>query len=159
MRKLKDSLLNRRNLGTEREAAKRRRIQQNKDCNLAVVLIFTIFMFLLCNTPRVMSSLIEAYTIKAELACQQKQKIYRGIWYLYTQLVVQFLMLINSSMNLPIYLGLSTHFRTTLIQSFCRQGSTPGRGGGSPCTVQTAAVHDRSPGNKLVLLNQEKSTE
>ncbi|XP_023326792.1 uncharacterized protein LOC111700184 isoform X2 [Eurytemora carolleeae] len=87
--------------------------QQKKDLSMAVILISTIIMFFAFHTPRILTSVYEASTIQDVLYCRGKEKEYRGIWYLYIQLVVQLMMLVNCSINLPVYLLVSTPFRTT----------------------------------------------
>ena len=61
----------------------RRRAQQKRDYNLALVLICTILIFLATHTPRIVTGLLEAVTIGSVLACQEKGQGYLRIWHLY----------------------------------------------------------------------------
>ena len=67
----------------ERKALARRRAQQKRDYNLALVLICTILIFLATHTPRIVTGLLEAVTIGSVLACQEKGQGYLRIWHLY----------------------------------------------------------------------------
>jgi hypothetical protein len=48
-----------------KKAMERRVAQQRRDCNLAVVLICTILMFLATHTPRIFTNIFEAVTINS----------------------------------------------------------------------------------------------
>jgi hypothetical protein len=63
---------------------------QKTDANLALVLIFTILMFFMFHSPRVILSVYEAITIQNVLTCSEKQKGFYTIWYLYVQNTLQF---------------------------------------------------------------------
>ena len=79
-------------------ALERRAAQQKRDCNLAIVLICTILMFLVTHTPRcddklmnldnfltnfpprIFTNIFEAITINSVLTCQEKGAGYLKIW-------------------------------------------------------------------------------
>ena len=75
------------NIGSQ--AIIKRRNNQMNDVNLSVILIFTILMFLIFHTPRVILSIYEAITIQYVLKCSQKRKGFYTIWYLYVQTTLQ----------------------------------------------------------------------
>ena len=90
----------------------KRIFEEKRELSLAVVLTFTVLMFLLTHTPRqkytqqigfffkssrvscyfrVMTSIYEALTIKSVLECQKRKRGYLKIWYLYVLSTIQLL--------------------------------------------------------------------
>jgi len=120
IKKLQASLAGRQQICVKGSAVKksseRRMAQQKRDCNLAIVLICTILMFLATHTPRIMTGIFEAVTISSVLICQEKNEGYLKIWYLYLLTVVNLLQVMNASLNLPIYWFVGSSFRETLLK-------------------------------------------
>merc|ERR1712106_720264 len=73
-------------------------------------------MFLLTHAPRILTSLYEAITIMSVLKCHETNQGYLKIWYLYILSTVQFLQVLNASLNLPIYWFFGTSFKPALLK-------------------------------------------
>ena len=117
-----------------KKTAEKRIAQQKRECNLAVVLSFTVLMFLLTHAPRysfsflrsiciqpffrIMTNIYEAITINSVLKCHDNNKGYLKIWYLYILSLINLLMVVNASLNLPIYWCVGTTFKTAFSNYF-----------------------------------------
>eukprot|EP00092_Neocalanus_flemingeri_P095536 GFUD01121553.1.p1 GENE.GFUD01121553.1~~GFUD01121553.1.p1 ORF type:complete len:347 (+),score=65.60 GFUD01121553.1:153-1193(+) len=95
----------------------KRMAQQKRDCNLAVVLSFTVLMFLLTHVPRIITSIYEGVTIRSVLKCHDTNQGYLKIWYLYILSIIQLLQVVNASLNLPIYWILGTTCEATVSKN------------------------------------------
>ena len=82
--------------GLSTDKIKQRLCHQKLDANHSMILIFTIIMFIMFHSPRVLICIYEAITIQNVLTCMGKQKGYYTIWYLYTQNTLQ---LVQASAN------------------------------------------------------------
>eukprot|EP00092_Neocalanus_flemingeri_P018501 GFUD01020026.1.p1 GENE.GFUD01020026.1~~GFUD01020026.1.p1 ORF type:complete len:416 (-),score=82.55 GFUD01020026.1:407-1654(-) len=91
--------------------------QQKRDCNLAVVLSFTVLMFLLTHLPRIMTSIYEGVTIRSVLKCHDTKQGYLKIWYLYILSTIQLLQVVNASLNFPIYWILGATYKATFSKN------------------------------------------
>ncbi|XP_023344179.1 uncharacterized protein LOC111713535 [Eurytemora carolleeae] len=69
-------------------------------------------MYIIYPLFRVLTSVYEAVNIQSILGCREKQKDLTPLWFLYISSVVQFLQVINASVNLPIYMFASKSFKT-----------------------------------------------
>ena len=63
---------------------------------------------------RIMTNIYEAFTINSVLRCHDNNKGYLKIWYLYILSLINLLMVVNASLNLPIYWCVGTTFKATL---------------------------------------------
>eukprot|EP00092_Neocalanus_flemingeri_P014437 GFUD01015576.1.p1 GENE.GFUD01015576.1~~GFUD01015576.1.p1 ORF type:complete len:498 (+),score=105.88 GFUD01015576.1:152-1645(+) len=94
----------------------RRVTQQSRDLNLAIVLISTVIMFFFCHLPRLVTSIYEAANIHSILDCREKGQDKTPLWFMYVTAAVQLLMVVNASLNLPIYFFAGKSFRETSMQ-------------------------------------------
>jgi len=115
--KLKSVLKNKKGTAMKR-TVERRVAQQKRELSLAVVLSFTVLMFLITHLPRVMTSIYEAVTIRSVIQCHKRKRGYLRIWYLYALSTIQFLQVLNSSLNLPIYYYVGSSFKIALKKYF-----------------------------------------
>jgi len=92
--------------------------QQSRDVNMSLVLISTVAVFLLCHTPRLVTSVYESINIGQILFCRDIGRDNTPLWYMYFTAAVQLLMVVNASFNLPIYFFAGQHFRETLLELF-----------------------------------------
>jgi len=93
----------------------RRLNQQSRDLNLAIVLISTVVMFFFCHFPRLVTSIYEAANIHSILDCREKGQDKTPLWFMYVTAAVQLLMVVNASLNLPIYFFAGKSFRETSL--------------------------------------------
>jgi len=100
---------------TSEKLRERRATQQSRDCNLAIILISTVVMFFLCHLPRVVTSIYEAANIHSILDCREKGRDKTPIWFMYITNAVQLLMVVNASVNLPIFFFAGKTFREVTI--------------------------------------------
>jgi len=100
---------------TSEKLRERRATQQSRDCNLAIILISTVVMFFLCHLPRVVTSIYEAANIHSILDCRDKGRDKTPIWFMYITNAVQLLMVVNASVNLPIFFFAGKTFREVTI--------------------------------------------
>jgi len=100
--------------------------QQKKECNLATVLITTALTFWLLHMPRVFTSLYEALSVQAQMTCEKKDMDYMPLWFLYSIVVMNILLVINASSNFLIYLFAGNSFRDQFkrIFTFSSSGSS-----------------------------------
>ncbi|XP_023337024.1 uncharacterized protein LOC111708020 [Eurytemora carolleeae] len=108
-------------LETEEQVESRRRkrvTQQNKECNLAFILICTVVTFFICHIPRVMTNVYEALIIKKEENCKLQGMGYVKLWYLYIIVATNLMLVLNATVNLPIYLSGGKSFRASFIEMF-----------------------------------------
>merc|ERR1711892_396659 len=151
LRKLKSRLSSQhRVMNPDKVKMRERRIsQQSKDINLAIVLISTVIMFFFCHLPRLVTSIYEAANIHSILDCREKGQDKTPLWFMYVTAAVQLLMVVNASLNLPIYFFAGKSFRESsleLVKCFLPPaiirvgGDTPA--GGNVFTVEqsTSAV-------------------
>jgi len=100
---------------TSDKLRERRATQQSRDCNLAIILVSTVVMFFLCHLPRVVTSIYEAANIHSILDCRDKGRDKTPIWFMYITNAVQLLMVVNASVNLPIFFFAGKTFREVTI--------------------------------------------
>jgi len=100
---------------TTEKLRERRATQQSRDCNLAIILVSTVVMFFLCHLPRVVTSIYEAANIHSILDCREKGRDKTPIWFMYITNAVQLLMVVNASVNLPIFFFAGKTFREVTI--------------------------------------------
>lgn len=94
----------------------RRLRQQNKECNLTIVLLSTVIMFFVCHLPRILTSVHEAVNIQNILGCREKGRDLTPLWLLYIMALVQYLQSMNACVTLPIYLFASKGFQTAAVE-------------------------------------------
>ena len=81
--------------------------------------IFSLFIRYSTNIHfRIMTNIYEAITINSVLRCHDNNKGYLKIWYLYILSLINLLMVVNASLNLPIYWCVGTSFKTVLSKYF-----------------------------------------
>jgi len=99
--------------------------QQKKECNLATVLITTTLTFWLLHMPRVFTSLYEALNVQNQMTCERKGMDYLPLWFLYSIVVMNILLVLNASSNFLIYLFAGNSFRDQFKRIFAlsRSGS------------------------------------
>ena len=61
-----------------------------------------------------MTNIYEAITINSVLRCHDNNKGFLKIWYLYILSLINLLMVVNASLNLPIYWCVGTAFKAAL---------------------------------------------
>ena len=93
----------------------RRVHHQKTDANLSLVLIFTILMFFMFHSPRVILSVYEATTIQNVLTCNGKRKGFYTIWYLYVQNTLQLVQVYLLSCTILLFCHLSGWLGTCLF--------------------------------------------
>jgi len=93
---------------------------ENKEHNLAVILMFTTVTFLILHSPRCVDSLYEAFTIRAQLHCEAKdQRLeFSKPWRHVTNSLGELFLVLNSSSNIVIYLCVGKTFRTQFNKMF-----------------------------------------
>ena len=65
--------------------------QQSRDLNLAIVLISSVVMFLICHIPRLITSIYEVVNIHSILHCREQGKDKTPLWFMYVTATVQLL--------------------------------------------------------------------
>merc|ERR1712208_198814 len=60
---------------------------------------------------RVFTSLYEALSVEAQMTCEKKQMDYLPLWFLYSIVVMNILLVLNASSNFLIYLFAGNSFR------------------------------------------------
>ena len=76
MKKLKSCLNDKKSLQPVKQGetvTSRNRVnQQKKDCNLSIILIVTVIMFLIFHTPRILISVYESASIQSVVLCTER---------------------------------------------------------------------------------------
>ena len=65
---------------------------------------------------RVFTSLYEALSVQAQMTCEKKDMDYMPLWFLYSIVVMNILLVINASSNFLIYLFAGNSFRDQVLQ-------------------------------------------
>eukprot|EP00095_Tigriopus_kingsejongensis_P006395 maker-scaffold117_size339417-snap-gene-2.23 protein:Tk06395 transcript:maker-scaffold117_size339417-snap-gene-2.23-mRNA-1 annotation:"uroporphyrinogen decarboxylase" len=107
-------------------AAQRRLLSaaQSREANMAVILVSTVTMFLICLLPRMFIVVFEASTVSKALDCRDKGYLSIPVWFLYIPPVARFLQVLNASLNFPIYYIMGTAFRNSLHDRLDTPGGT-----------------------------------
>lgn len=79
--------------------------------SLSYVLIAMVLIFILCHSPRLILSVYESIVIKERLACIKNDKKFVPLWAMILICFNDFVLVLNSSINMPIYLCLNAKFR------------------------------------------------
>ncbi|XP_059079572.1 uncharacterized protein LOC131877799 isoform X2 [Tigriopus californicus] len=97
-------------------AAQRRLLSaaQSREANMAVILVSTVTMFLICLLPRMFIVVFEASTVNKALDCRDKGYLSIPLWFLYIPPIARFLQVLNASLNFPIFYIMGTAFRNAL---------------------------------------------
>ena len=64
---------------------------------------------------RVFTSLYEALSVQAQMTCEKKGMDYLPLWFLYSIVVMNILLVINASSNFLIYLFAGNSFRDQVL--------------------------------------------
>eukprot|EP00090_Calanus_glacialis_P026330 TRINITY_DN41374_c0_g1_i1.p1 TRINITY_DN41374_c0_g1~~TRINITY_DN41374_c0_g1_i1.p1 ORF type:complete len:138 (+),score=39.22 TRINITY_DN41374_c0_g1_i1:45-458(+) len=94
----------------------RRANQQTKECNLAMILMCTVAMFFFSHFPRLLTSVYEAATFHKQERCTDKKLDYLPLWFLYTIVAMNVMLVVNSSSNFWIYISAGKLFKENLIK-------------------------------------------
>jgi len=129
---------------TSDKLRERRATQQSRDCNLAIILVSTVVMFFLCHLPRVVTSIYEAANIHSILDCRDKGRDKTPIWFMYITNAVQLLMVVNASVNLPIFFFAGKTFREVTINILRRGCQLQCRGGDNSSDHNSNNIHGPS---------------
>ena len=92
--------------------------QQSRDLNLAIVLISSVVMFLICHIPRLITSIYEVVNIHSILHCREQGKDKTPLWFIYVTATVQLLMVRTLDHYEFKFLFLSTRFQLILLMHY-----------------------------------------
>jgi len=87
---------------------------QSREANMALILVCTVIMFVICHAPRLMANSYEAAMQPVILDCMDKNKMGFPLWFIYFTPIIKFLQVINCSSNFAIYFVTGSCFRNTL---------------------------------------------
>jgi len=64
----------------------------------------------------ILTSVYEAATFRFQEKCEEKQLVYQPIWFTYSVVIINLLLVINSSINFFIYVFTGQHFQKTFLR-------------------------------------------
>lgn len=88
--------------------------QQSKECNLAIILMCTVATFFFFHFPRLLTSVYEAATFHKQERCTEKNLDYLPLWFLYSIVAMNVMLVVNASSNFWIYLFAGKLFKQNL---------------------------------------------
>merc|ERR1711892_1656576 len=98
--------------GNLMERKRQKRVtMQSRECNLAMLLICTVATFFFFHMPRLLTSVYEAATFHKQSVCNAKKLDYLPLWFLYSIVTMNFLLVLNASSNFCIYFSAGKLFR------------------------------------------------
>jgi len=127
--------------------------QQNKECNLAMVLICTVATFFFCHLPRLLTSVYEAATFHHQEICTAKKLDYHPLWFLYSIVAMNVLLVVNASSNFCIYLFAGKQFKLNMMKIFSKRPES------SPRTIRMTIWKEQSIGNGVTVEHKVKETK
>ncbi|XP_059098618.1 FMRFamide peptide receptor frpr-18-like [Tigriopus californicus] len=107
---------NRRQMSMSRHSATAtQQARRRQEDNLAIVFMGIVLVFLICHSPRLILSMHEMMIIHDAMKCQAQRLHPFHAWTLITMCVSHLLLVINSSINMILYIFLNESFRRHFV--------------------------------------------
>nr|XP_040571530.1 FMRFamide receptor-like isoform X2 [Lepeophtheirus salmonis] len=115
---VKDRNITRQRRTSTHTSSANQQTRRKQEDNLAIVFMGIVLVFLVCHFPRLFLSMYECIVIREAFICQKKGLHSFPVWLLLTSGFSHVLLVINSSVNMFLYIFLNESFRKHFVAMF-----------------------------------------